>query len=65
MSDNIARLLALTAIGASEGGGGGALTPVVVNELPSVGEEGVLYLVSRQVTQTKNVFDEYIYVNGD
>lgn len=65
MSDNIARLLALTAIGASGGGGGGALTPVVVNELPSVGEEGVLYLVSRQVTQTKNVFDEYIYVNGD
>ncbi len=65
MSDNIARILALAAIGAgSGGGGGGALTPIVVYELPDVGEEGVLYLVPRQVTETKNVFDEYIYVNG-
>ena len=65
MSDNIARILALAAIGAEGGGGGGgALTPIVVYELPDVGEEGVLYLVPRQVTETKNVFDEYIYVNG-
>lgn len=65
MSDNIARILALAAIGAGGGGGGGgALTPIVVYELPDVGEEGVLYLVPRQVTETKNVFDEYIYVNG-
>lgn len=65
MSDNIARILALAAIGAGGGGGGGgALTPIVVYELPTVGEEGTLYLVPRQVTETKNVFDEYIYVNG-
>lgn len=65
MSDNIARILALAAIGAEGGGGGGgALTPIVVYELPTVGEEGVLYLVPRQVTETQNVFDEYIYVNG-
>lgn len=65
MSDNIARILALAAIGAGGGGGGGgALTPIVVYELPDVGEEGTLYLVPRQVTETKNVFDEYIYVNG-
>ena len=65
MSDNIARILALAAIGAEGGGGGGgALTPIVVYELPDVGEEGTLYLVPRQVTETKNVFDEYIYVNG-
>lgn len=51
----------------SSGGGGstGALVPVVVEELPTTGEEGKLYLVPRQTSETNNVFDEYIWVNND
>lgn len=63
MTDNIARLLALAAIGGS--GSSGALVPEVVDALPTAGEEGKLYLVPRQVTETKNVFDEYIWTNDD
>ena len=45
------------------GGSGGALEPIVVEELPQTGQSGKLYLVPRQTTETNNVFDEYIYVN--
>ena len=46
------------------GGSGGALEPIVVEELPQTGQSGKLYLVPRQTTETNNVFDEYIYVNN-
>ena len=52
-------------LGRNSGGGKGALVPQVVTELPATGENGVLYLVARQVTETNNVFDEYIWVNND
>lgn len=44
-------------------GSKGALVPIVVEELPESGESGKLYLVPRQVTETNNVFDEYIWVD--
>ena len=50
-------------LGRSSGGGKGSLKVLVVEELPTTGEANVLYLVPRQVTKTRNVFDEYLYVN--
>lgn len=50
-------------MGKSSGGGKGALVPVVVEELPEIGEAGKLYLVPKEEVETSDEFDEYIYVN--
>lgn len=53
-------------LGRSSGGGGkGSLKVVVVEELPETGEANILYLVPRQVSKYRNVFDEYLYVDND
>ena len=36
----------------------------VVDELPTIGEENVLYLVPKQNTGTNDVFEEWIYINN-
>lgn len=66
--DNIGNKFA--SIASSSGGGGGGTAPalryeIVVN-LPSTGESNVIYLVRKSDGGTdKDVFDEYIYVDGD
>ena len=51
-------------LGRSSGGGGkGGLKVEVVQELPETGQENTLYLVPRQVSKYRNVFDEYLWIN--
>ena len=38
------------------------LRPVVVDELPETGEEGILYLVPSDDPETENVYNEYVWV---
>lgn len=42
----------------------GQIKMLVVNELPLVGGGDTLYFVPKQETETSNLYDEYIYVNG-
>lgn len=37
----------------------------VVQALPSTGEEGVIYFVPKQDTETNDLYDEYTYVNNN
>lgn len=52
--------------GGNSGGSGGDNTmhTKLVNDLPSVGEEGFIYLVPSTNSAENNAYDEYIYVNG-
>lgn len=34
----------------------------VVDELPATGKKGIIYLVPKAVTKTKNIYEEYIWV---
>ena len=45
-------------------GDAGAIEMIIVNELPSVGNEGTIYLVPYQEAETGNIYKEYIYVNN-
>jgi len=45
-------------------GGSKGLKVVVVQELPTTGEENILYLVPKTTTGTNNVFEEYLYVDN-
>ena len=35
----------------------------IVEQLPLVGETNIIYLVPKQTAETRNIYDEYIYVN--
>lgn len=36
----------------------------IVDVLPSEGEENIIYMVAKQASATGNVYDEYMYING-
>ena len=36
----------------------------VVTELPTIGENNIIYLIARTNQETSNIYDEYIYVNS-
>lgn len=36
----------------------------IVDTLPSEGEQNIIYMVAKQATATGNVYDEYMYING-
>ena len=45
-------------------GDAGSIKILIVNELPSVGDEDTIYLVPYQEAETGNIYKEYIYVNN-
>ena len=45
-------------IGAIKGAGSAGVKYVVVQTLPSTGEEGTIYLVPKSTSKTNNVYDE-------
>lgn len=48
----------------ASGGGGSNLRYVVVDELPTVGENNIIYLVPKSTSGTNNYYDEYMYINS-
>lgn len=52
-------------IGAIKGAGSAGVKYVVVQTLPSTGEEGTIYLVPKSTSKTNNVYDEYMYINEE
>lgn len=40
----------------------GALRNVIVDELPPIGEGGVCYYVPKEITETYNIYEEYIWL---
>ena len=42
----------------------GAIKLLIVNSLPLTGEEGTLYFVPKQDTETSDIYDEYMWVNN-
>lgn len=49
---------------ASAVAGAGHLSRNVVEELPPTGEDNVIYMVSNPSGGSQNVYDEYMYING-
>lgn len=45
-------------------GQAGTIRMLIVNELPLTGETGVLYFVPKQEAETKDLYDEYTWLNG-
>ena len=45
-------------------GAAGAIKMLIVNTLPTTGEEGTLYFVPKTTSQTQDVYDEYMWVNN-
>ena len=45
-------------------GPAGAIKMLIVNSLPSTGEEGTLYFVPKQDSETGDIYDEYMWVNN-
>lgn len=52
-------------LGKKAGGGGAGITYQVVEELPTVGEEGVIYLVPKSTSLEDNIYNEYMYLSGE
>lgn len=52
-------------IGAIKGASSAGVKYVVVQELPTTGEEGTIYLVPKTTSKTNNVYNEYMYINND
>ena len=46
-------------------GSGAGVNYVVVEELPTTGEEGTIYLVPKEDSQTDNVYNEYMYIEDE
>ena len=46
-------------------GPAGAIKMLIVNQLPLTGEEGTLYFVPKQDTETSDIYDEYMWVNNN
>jgi hypothetical protein len=42
----------------------GAIKLLIVNELPSVGNEDTLYFVPKENPETSDLYDEYMYINN-
>ena len=45
-------------------GAAGAIKMLIVNALPTTGEEGTLYFVPKTTSQTQDIYDEYMWVNN-
>ena len=60
MQENDLKIIALK----GEKGDPGAIKMLVVNELPSVGEDGTIYLLPITPDTQENNYAEYIYING-
>lgn len=52
-------------LGRIKGSGGAGVNYIVVDELPTTGEEGIIYLVPKEDTQTDNVYNEYMYIEDE
>lgn len=52
-------------LGRIKGSGGAGVNYVVVDELPTVGEEGTIYLVPKSTSKTDNVYNEYMYIEDE
>lgn len=52
-------------LGRIKGSGGAGVNYVVVEELPTTGEEGKIYLVPKEDSQTDNVYNEYMYIEDE
>lgn len=52
-------------LGMKAGSGSSNMHYVVVEELPTTGEEGYIYLVPKATSGTNNYYDEYMYINED
>ena len=52
-------------LGRIKGSGGAGVNYVVVEELPTVGEEGTIYLVPKEDSKTDNVYNEYMYIEDE
>lgn len=50
-------------LGRQSSGGGSNLRYVIVEELPQVGENNVIYLVPKATSKTNNYYDEYMYIS--
>lgn len=42
-----------------------SLSKQVVTSLPSTGEDNIMYLVPSTTSKAQNVYDEYLYINGN
>lgn len=51
-------------LGKKAGGGKGNLKYVVVEELPTTGEDNTIYLVPKSSSKTNNYYDEYMYIDS-
>jgi len=52
-------------LGRIKGSGGAGVSYIVVEELPTTGEEGKIYLVPKSTSKTNNYYDEYMYINSE
>ena len=52
-------------LGKKAGGGKGNLKYVVVDELPTTGEDNTIYLVPKTTSGTNNYYDEYMYIDSN
>ena len=50
---------------AMSGGGSAGMKYKVVQTLPQTGEEGTIYLVPKQSSKQKNVYDEFMWIDND
>lgn len=49
---------------AGSGGGGTSFKILIVETLPIIGEEGVLYLIRKTSSATSDLYDEYVWINN-
>lgn len=49
---------------AGDGGGGSSFEVLVVDELPEVGQEGIMYLVPKQGGTAPDYSEEYVWVKS-
>lgn len=52
-------------MGAIKGAHDAGIKYVVVQELPTTGEEGIIYLVPKSTSKTNNIYDEYMYISNN
>lgn len=45
-------------------GEAGSISFEIVNELPEIGDEGIIYLLPDEQAETGNMYNEYIYINN-
>lgn len=52
-------------MGAIKGAHDAGIKYVVVETLPTTGEEGIIYLVPKSTSKTNNIYDEYMYISNN